>query len=76
MLFLCCSESSMFVTKRRFILKTCGTTTLLLAIEPLLKLVKEECGFDTVAVCPNFRLLIYVTHHMKRDLIGTPRKME
>ncbi|XP_060605951.1 S-adenosylmethionine decarboxylase proenzyme 1-like isoform X2 [Ruditapes philippinarum] len=43
------SESSMFVTERRFILKTCGTTTLLLAIEPLLKLVKEKCGFDNVA---------------------------
>ncbi|KAL4233815.1 AMP deaminase [Mactra antiquata] len=43
------SESSMFVTERRFILKTCGTTTLLLAIEPLLKLVKESCGFDTIA---------------------------
>ena len=41
----------MFVSERRFILKTCGTTTLLLAIEPLLKLVKEECGLDSVAVC-------------------------
>ena len=44
------SESSMFVTERRFILKTCGTTTLLLAVQPLLQLVKDECGFDTVAV--------------------------
>ncbi|XP_052244521.1 S-adenosylmethionine decarboxylase proenzyme 1-like isoform X2 [Dreissena polymorpha] len=43
------SESSMFITERRFILKTCGTTTLLNAIQPLLKLVKEKCGFDTVA---------------------------
>ena len=41
----------MFVTQERFILKTCGTTTLLLAIEPLLELVKDQCGFDTVAVC-------------------------
>lgn len=40
----------MFVTKERFILKTCGTTTLLFAIEPLLELVKDKCGFDTVAV--------------------------
>ena len=38
-IFLFHSESSMFVSERRFILKTCGTTTLLLAIEPLLKLV-------------------------------------
>ena len=41
----------MFVSERRFILKTCGTTTLLLAIEPLLKLVKLECGLDSVWQC-------------------------
>ncbi|BFZ09341.1 hypothetical protein BsWGS_12380 [Bradybaena similaris] len=43
------SESSMFVTKNRFILKTCGTTTLLFAVKGLIQLVKRECGFDTVA---------------------------
>jgi hypothetical protein len=57
------SERSMFVSKRRsaksskhqdyvstfrFILKTCGTTTLLDCIEELTKLVKEYAGFDTV----------------------------
>ncbi|XP_069104008.1 S-adenosylmethionine decarboxylase proenzyme-like [Argopecten irradians] len=42
------SESSMFVTKERFILKTCGKTTLLLAIEPLLRLAKNKCGLDIV----------------------------
>lgn len=42
------SESSMFVTKDRFILKTCGTTTLLFAVDYLLKLVKDQVGFDTV----------------------------
>ena len=41
----------MFVSERRFILKTCGTTTLLLAIEPLLKLVIVECGLDSVWLC-------------------------
>ena len=41
----------MFVSERGFILKTCGTTTLLLAIEPLLKLVKEECRLDSVWLC-------------------------
>ncbi|KAF6034968.1 SamDC [Bugula neritina] len=43
------SESSMFVSKDRFILKTCGTTTLLHAIKPLIQLVKNVCGFDTIA---------------------------
>lgn len=43
------SESSMFVTKDRFILKTCGTTTLLMAVDRLVDLVKERCGYDTVA---------------------------
>lgn len=56
--YLIFSESSMFVTERRFILKTCGTTTLLFAIQPLLQLVKEECGFDTVAVSSEDELIV------------------
>jgi len=42
------SESSMFISKRRFILKTCGTTTPLDCIEELTRIVKEFSGFDTV----------------------------
>jgi len=42
------SESSMFISKRRFILKTCGRTTLLHAVKPLLQLVSERCGMNVV----------------------------
>ncbi|RWS28764.1 S-adenosylmethionine decarboxylase proenzyme-like protein [Leptotrombidium deliense] len=39
---------SMFISKNRFILKTCGSTTLLRCIEPLLYVAKEIGGFDEV----------------------------
>ncbi|XP_076371770.1 S-adenosylmethionine decarboxylase proenzyme-like isoform X2 [Tachypleus tridentatus] len=38
----------MFVSKSHFILKTCGSTTLLRAVQPLLYLVQEYTGFDEV----------------------------
>ena len=44
------SESSMFVSKRRFILKTCGITTPLECLLDLNKLVKIYSGFDTIEV--------------------------
>jgi len=35
------SESSMFISSNRFIIKTCGITKLLFSIQPLFELVKE-----------------------------------
>lgn len=38
----------MFVSKRRWILKTCGTTTPLQCLEPLLEIVEKIAGYTDV----------------------------
>jgi len=43
------SESSMFVSDKRFILKTCGNTQLLATVGKVIDLAKEHAGMDTVA---------------------------
>lgn len=42
------SESSMFISKDRFIIKTCGRTTLLQALEPIIYVAKKVAGFDEI----------------------------
>jgi S-adenosylmethionine decarboxylase len=43
------SESSMFVSPYRFMIKTCGTTTLLNAVPKILDIAKQHCGLDTIS---------------------------
>ncbi len=44
------SESSMFIFRTHFVLKTCGETTLLHAVRPMLELAQNYCEFDIVDV--------------------------
>ncbi|XP_037902785.1 S-adenosylmethionine decarboxylase proenzyme isoform X2 [Hermetia illucens] len=62
------SESSMFVSKRRWILKTCGTTTPLQCLEPLLEMA-EQIGYTDIEE------LFYSRKNFKRpDLQVSPHR--
>ncbi|EDO36391.1 predicted protein [Nematostella vectensis] len=61
------SESSMFISKERIILKTCGTTTLLYSIKPLLNLAAEECGL-TIVQDLFYSRMNYLKPDMQKDL--------
>lgn len=42
------SESSMFISRDRLIIKTCGNTGLLNCLDPVIFLAKEVAGFDEI----------------------------
>lgn len=42
------SESSLFINKQRLLLKTCGTTTLLESVQPIVEAAFKFCGFDAI----------------------------
>ncbi len=50
------SESSLFINKQRLLIKTCGTTTLLESVQPIVEAAFKFCGFDAIQV--SFNLLI------------------
>lgn len=42
------SESSLFINKQRLLIKTCGTTTLLYSVQPIIEAAFKFCGFDSI----------------------------
>jgi S-adenosylmethionine decarboxylase len=42
------SESSLFINKQRILIKTCGTTTLLLCVKPFIEAANNFCGLAVI----------------------------
>ncbi|QPG73503.1 hypothetical protein FOA43_000814 [Brettanomyces nanus] len=63
------SESSLFVFIHKMILKTCGTTTTLFSLEPILKLVQKYCHYSAA----DFRD-IYRVFYSRRMLMFPDRQ--
>ncbi len=65
------SESSMIIFRTHFVLKTCGETTLLHAVQPIMEFARDYCGFDTVDVGRNFffRIFLFFIYFSKSSIV-------
>jgi len=62
------SESSMFISRRRFVLKTCGRTTPLECLNELRCLAIKFAGYDEIAVRSNASPILFVMRSITKDL--------
>lgn len=60
------SESSLFISKQRLLIKTCGTTTLLHSVRPFIEAAYKFCEFDHIQV--NFIFFTILFYLRKKSL--------